>query len=92
LSIPIVVVAVPTRAEWSLDLQHCVHYLKGIHNQRIAGLADSMTHEFQKSGVDDFLSRKDVLGAGLEVRNGEVSPVRVLLGCGLSALSGRIRM
>ena len=79
LSISIVVVAAPARAEWSIHFQHGVHDLEGIHNDRIVGLADSVTHQFQKTRIHDFFGRKYVPRAGLAVRNGDVSLVRIFV-------------
>src|SRR5664280_905707 len=83
LSISIVVVAAPARAEWSLHLQHGVYDFEGIHNKRIVGPADSVAHEFQKTRIHDFFGRKDGLRAGWPVRNGDVSLVRIFRRVGI---------
>src|ERR1700729_3426473 len=78
LSIPVVIVAAPARAERGVHLQHRVHNPEGIRNERIVGSADAMTHELEKAGVDDVLGWKDALRPGPAVRNGDESPIRVL--------------
>src|ERR1035441_7970789 len=78
LSISIVVVAAPARAEWSLHFQHGVYDFEGIHYEWIVGPADSVAYEFQKARIDDFFGRKDALRSRRAVRNGNVSLVRIL--------------
>lgn len=80
LSISIVVVAAPAGAEWSVHLQHGVHNFQRINDDWIVGPADSMTHQFQKTGIHDFFGRKYALRTGRKVRNGDVSLVGIFVG------------
>src|SRR5579871_659188 len=36
-----------------------------------------MTHEFQKTRIDNLFGRKDALRAGREIRDGDVSMIRI---------------
>ena len=79
LSISVVVVAAPARAEGSIHFQHGVYNLEGIHDDRIVGFADSVTHQFQKTRIHDFFGRKYVPHAGLTVRNGDGPLIRIFV-------------
>ena len=64
LPVAIMVVALPARAFRSIHLQHGIHDLQRILDQRIAGLADAEAHQFQKARIHNFLRRILVAVAG----------------------------
>src|SRR5437879_1116029 len=58
LAITILVVAAPTGAEGCIDFEHVVHEAKGVVDERGVRAANSITNQFEKTGIDDCVGRK----------------------------------
>ena len=78
------IVAATTRAKRRFDLQHAIDHVQRILDQPVAGLADAIAHQLQKSGVDDVLGRKDGTLAGWPILDRHEGPVRIFLASGIA--------
>src|SRR4029077_15351762 len=58
LAITIMVVAAPTGTEGCIDLEHSVHDAKGVPDEWVVRATNSITNQFEKTGIDDSLGRK----------------------------------
>src|SRR5580765_5469032 len=53
-AVSIMVVSIPGRAVWCINLDHLVHDGERFHNQRIVWRRNAETNKLQKSGVNNF--------------------------------------
>src|SRR5207247_10693769 len=58
LPITIMVVAAPTGTEGCIDLEHSVHDAKGVTDERVVRATNSITNQFEKTGIHDCVGRK----------------------------------
>ena len=77
------VVAPPARTRGRFHLKYRVNHFQRIHNERIVGPADSMTHQLKEPRVHDFCGREDGLRARGIVGDEDVSPIGIFLGVGI---------
>src|SRR2546426_9761978 len=80
LTVPIMVVAMPAGTKRRLDLQHGVDHAHGIDNERILWIADPIPHEFQETGIDDFVGRKFGRAAGRLVGQTQHPTIGIFIG------------
>src|SRR5947207_4776019 len=52
------VVAAPTGTEGCIHLEHSVHDAKGLPDERVVRATNSITIQFEKTGINDCLGRK----------------------------------
>ena len=52
------VVAAPTGTEGCIDLEHSVHDAKGVTDERVVRATNSITNQFEKTGIHDCVGRK----------------------------------
>jgi hypothetical protein len=57
-AVAVVIVAAPTGAERRIDLEHGIHHAKGVPDDRVVRIADSVAHQFQKTGVHNIFRGK----------------------------------
>src|ERR1700722_16004487 len=69
LSVTVVGVAAPARTGGEVGLEHGVDDVQRILHQRVAGLANAVTYQLEKSAVNDFRHRKLILSAGRTIAN-----------------------
>src|ERR1019366_4319712 len=88
LSITVVRVAAPARTRREVGLQDGVDDPERILHQRIAGLADAVTDQLEKSAVNDFRHGEFSLRAGCAIVNEDALAVDAFVGVRIADVDG----